>query len=252
MTHKGILENFSFRFLTRVLGEEIGTLVFKAKCYRHLKTPEEELNYILEHLMLRWNTVYNSKNYSDLYKYNTYITIATYLNKYGYKDKHSTKKAIEGLTKLKNDEFGLLPKHQYKKAEQAITFLSLPVHYRTKKPGFIETVTQFRKGDLFSIKFEGYYCAAIINNVQNIYESVEVYTFEKVFVNEPTISDLKDLSFLKDKHSIATLNYINDPAGQFKLIENTEWETQKHSLIISDIYSYLNDLKVCKFTTTKK
>ena len=252
MTHKSILENFSFRFLVRALEEELGAILFRAKCYRHLKTPEEELNYILEQLLPRWNIMFDSKDFSEVYKYNTYITMATYLNNYGYQNDGITKKAVAGLTKLKNDEFGLLPAHQYKKAEKAIALLEAPVAYHTKKPGYKATVTQFRQGDVLSIKCKGFYYAAIINEVTDVYESVSVCTYEKIFEDEPTLSDLQNIPFLKDIHSISNLNYIQDPAGQFKLIENIKWEPIKYSLIASKIDEYLNDLKMCRLTIKNK
>lgn len=244
MTHNSILNNFSFRFLVRAINEELGQIVFKAKCYQHLKTTEDELNYILKRLMPRWNVMFNSNAFSELYKANTYITIATYLNKYGYQDDYITQKAIEGLAKIKNDDFGFLPSHQYKKAAQAIAFLKAPVTYHKRKPQIKATVTQYRKGDLFAIHFNGYYCAGIINSVEDIYERVSVLTYEKVFENEPNINELKNVPFLKNKHSIVNLNYIIDPAGQFKLLDNIPWKTQQHSFIISDIDDYLTDLKM--------
>lgn len=242
MTLKGILDNFSRRFLARALEEEMSRIVFQAKCYRNLDTPEKEQTYILENVMARWNTALENVDTSPVYKSHIYITLAAYLQKFGYADAVITQAAIDGLRKFEADEYGFMPSHQYKKALKAIEVLSAPTEYHTKKPGYKATVTQYRAGDVMSLQFGQAYAAAYVIDVSDIYEALNVAVYNKAFDAKPTLDNLKGVGWHDRAYHISNLNYNPDPAGQIELIATLpDLYDGKSVLVGSDIYSFLRD-----------
>ncbi|MGB0908099.1 MAG: hypothetical protein ACPGVT_11445 [Maricaulaceae bacterium] len=241
MTLKGILDNFSRRFLVRILDEELSQIVFVAKCYRNLDTPAKELAFILENVMPRWNTALKDESLGPVYTSQIYITLAAYLRKFGYADPFITASAIEGLRKFEGDEYGFMPSHQYKKAVKAIELLSAPAEYHTKKPGHKATVTQYRAGDRLSIRLGDKYAAAYVTEVTDVYEALLMAVYDNLFDAKPTAKDLAGIGWTGEAYRVSNLNYNPDPAGQFDLIGNTpDLYEEKTGWIGSDIYSFLS------------
>lgn len=220
MTHSVILNNFSLPWLVRAIEEELGKLVFMAKCYRNLTTPEQELAYILERFIpLRWRYVFDAKDASEQYKYQVYITIAVFLNKYGYQDEYITQKAITGLKMFKENAFGMMPSHQYKKAEKAMLFLKETVAYHTKKPGYKATITQYRAGDVLAIKIGEVYAVAVVVAIQCINETPVLEVYKGTFTTKPSLTDLSNLGPVVEAHyMVGNLNYLPDMAHQISCI----------------------------------
>jgi hypothetical protein len=245
MTHKAILENFSTRWIERSVREEIEGLVFQAKCYRNLDSPEKELNYILEKLLLRWNHVEQSEDLNALYKAQTRIALATYLHVNGYQDEKLTEQTVAHLTQMKNDDFGLMPSHQYKKVDKAIELLTSPPKYKKTKPGYKASITQFRKGDVIAIQHLDKYYVAVCSRVNYVNESPSLRIVNQVFDSKPKLEDIQ-FEFIKDAYIVSTLNYLPDIAHQYFLIGHTEVEENKGG-IVCDFFKVLEDLSKIKF-----
>ncbi len=243
MTHKVILDNFSLDWLSRSIEEELGLLIISAKCSQSLENPCQELDYILEKLIpLRWINVFESNELSEKYKYQTYITIATILNKYGYKNDTLYAKAIEGLRMYKDDKFDLLPSHQYKKAEKAIELLSSEVRYHTKKPTYKKTITQFRVGDVLSIKVGNAYTATIVKKIDRVNETPILEVYKAKFDKKPSLDDLRNVKLVDALYFVSKLNYLPDLAHQIELIENIPTNYEFKSYPVGNIFDFIKSL----------
>ncbi|WP_282081566.1 hypothetical protein [Aquimarina algiphila] len=243
MTHKVILDNFSLDWLSRSIDEELGLLIFNAKCSRSLETPDKELDYILENFInLRWVNVFESTELSEKYKYQTYITIATILNKYGYKNDALYGKAIEGLKMFKDDKFGLLPSHQYKKAEKAIELLSSEVKYHTKKPTYKKTITQFRVGDVLSIKIGNVYTVVVVKKIDRINETPILEVYNAKFDKKPSLDDLKNVGLVDGQYFVSKLNYLPDMAHQIELIDTISTNYEFKGYPVGNVFDFIKRL----------
>lgn len=250
ISHKVITDNFSFAWLNRAIEEELTQLIFYAKSPK-AGNPDEELTFILDQLLsLRWNMLFNSMEVSDEYKYAAYISIATMLNKYGYKDETIYAKAVEGLSKIRDDEFGYRPMHEYKKADNAIAMFESDVEYHPKKPTPKTSITQYRIGDIFSIQLGKQYAVAQVKKIDRVNEAPIVEIYHGLFEQIPSIDEVHSLELSGTQNLVDGLNYLPDMAHQFKLIATIKTDGKAERMGVANIFRFvadaarINDIKI--------
>ncbi|MCF7749595.1 hypothetical protein KQ945_02470 [Bacillus subtilis subsp. subtilis] len=260
MTHRSILNQLAGGVLVEAIENDV------KRCARWARlSPDKAARAqaeigadVIDTLMLRWQGVLDSDDTvaTPLYRHTIALALATALHQQGFHCPALTARAIAAIKAL-NDAVALSDHFQRRSAEIRALLLSAPV-MPTRRPGHQKGHTQWRAGDVASVRVDDRYHAMYVLSVGHGAPIVEFYDYLQQ--EPPTIAALRALcargtrtngedSYLF-RHALFGLIHQPDPAHQFVLLASgAEGPDNRHLLrhdglyTVSDVFRITQDLR---------
>lgn len=261
MTHQQILDKLASKYLVQSIDEDLARLTYYAMCFDKNNYIDNQLNYILPRLMLRWDCILfaDKDAVTDNYKLITTLALCIQLHKYGFSSKDLAEKAIKAIDKLNNGV--VLSDDFFRKSEEIKKVInSTPVQLK-RKPTIPENVTFYREKDVVSIQLDNKFYSAYIHKLTETNGSPIIEFYNGVFDKMPTIKELDKLTAKGEVYndgiervshfSVSGMKFLPDLANQVKLIgscveqkpSNLHLEKSIGLYAIKDLFQLQNDIK---------